>query len=89
VTFEGNMIAFTNSFGPTAELIDHKKDGDFMTARIKLAPGQKLNNILGHLIQAVQLHSVKEILPGMNDIFIMKVGEKEESTLTGSSSFTE
>jgi ABC-2 type transport system ATP-binding protein len=89
VTFEGNMIAFTNSFGATAELIDHRKDGDLMSARIKLAPGQKLNNILAHLIQVVQLHSVKEILPGMNDIFIMKVGQTEDSTVAGSSSFTE
>lgn len=89
ITFEGNMIGFTNSFGATAELIDHKKEGDLFSARIRLAKGQKLNNVLGLLLPAVDLHSVREILPSMNDIFIMKVNETGEADLNVTSSLTE
>ncbi len=89
ITFEGNMIAFTNSFGATAELIDHKKDGDLIAARITLAKGQKLNNVLHLLLPAVQLHSVKEILPSMNDIFIMKVNETGETVISNTNALTE
>lgn len=81
ISFEGNMIAFTNGLAAAGELISHKQEGQLILARIKLPEGQKLNNVLRFLLPVVELHSVKEILPSMNDIFIMKVKETGESDI--------
>lgn len=89
ISFEGNMIAFTNSLGASCELVTHRVEDKMITARIKLAPNRKLNEILHLLLPAVELHSVKEILPSMNDIFIMKVNETAEQGELISSALTE
>jgi ABC-2 type transport system ATP-binding protein len=43
------------------------------TARVKLIGKTSPNELLQSILQAVEIHSFKEIIPSMNDIFISKV----------------
>ncbi len=73
VEYKGNGIAFANSLWGGFELIAHQEHGDFMKATIKLPEGRSPNELLSSLIPNVEIHSFREIIPGMNDIFISLV----------------
>ena len=75
ISFKGSLMGFTNAFWAGAEIIEKHSEDDLHTVTLKL-----LNNVTGsQLLQAVlptcEIHSFNEIIPGMNDIFIMKVNE--------------
>jgi ABC-2 type transport system ATP-binding protein len=73
VEYKGNGIAFANSLWGGFELIAHQEHGDYMKATIKLPEGCSPNELLSSLIPNVEIHSFREIIPGMNDIFISLV----------------
>jgi ABC-2 type transport system ATP-binding protein len=75
IAFKGNLIAFTNALWSGFELIDAKVDEDVHHARIKLLNGHKLNHLLQAVIPISEIHSVKELVPRMHDIFISTVKE--------------
>jgi ABC-2 type transport system ATP-binding protein len=76
LVFKGNNLSFTNALWSTAELIDKPEaKGSHMCAKIKLTT-HKLNDVLMSIIPFVEVVSIKEIMPGMNDIFIKVVSEK-------------
>jgi ABC-2 type transport system ATP-binding protein len=76
LVFKGNNLSFTNALWSTAELIDKPElKGSYMCAKIKLTT-HKLNDVLMSIIPFVEVVSIKELLPGMNDIFIKVVSEK-------------
>jgi ABC-2 type transport system ATP-binding protein len=87
VEFTGNMMGFTNSLWTFGKLGEHKMDGDYCRAQVVLTPGSTSNQLLEAVLPVVQIHSFREIIPSMNDIFISKVNA--EKPLGTQSSFTE
>ena len=93
IQFKGNMIGFTNALWTGAELIEkHEAKDGLHRARIKLLGNTSPNELIESVIRSGEMHSFNEVLPTMNDIFIMKVQESEGNTesKTGTrSNFTE
>ncbi len=87
IEFTGNMMGFTNSLWTFAKLGEHKAEGEHGKAQVVLTPGSTANQLIGSIIQAVEINSFKEIIPSMNDIFISKVNEG--ATVGTQSNFTE
>lgn len=75
VEFKGQMIAFTNSLWTAGEIIDKQTVKDVNSVIIKLDESSKINQVLQNVLSQVEIISVNEILPSMNDIFIKKVSE--------------
>jgi ABC-2 type transport system ATP-binding protein len=77
IIFKGNLIAFTNSLWTQYELISSKPHADLNSAKVKLLYNNTPNDLLQAVLPHVQIHSFKEILPNINDIFIQKVNENK------------
>lgn len=75
IIYTGNGIAFANALWAGYELVTHEPFGDQMKAVVKMGEGVKTNDLLAALIPNVQIHSFREITPGMSDIFISIVKE--------------
>jgi ABC-2 type transport system ATP-binding protein len=73
IEFTGNMMGFTNSLWTFGKLGEHKVEGDYCKAQVRLTPGSTANQLLQVVLAAVEIHSFREIIPSMNDIFISKV----------------
>lgn len=72
--FKGNMVGFANALWTDFELLKKTKIGDdLIEATIKLKPGKTVNELLGALIQQVEVFSVEEVLPSLHEIFINEV----------------
>lgn len=76
LSFSGEMIALTNALWTQFELISHHGNRELHTARVKLLRDARVNDLLAAAIPVVDIKSVNEVVPGMNDIFI-KVVEKK------------
>jgi ABC-2 type transport system ATP-binding protein len=91
IQFRGNMIAFSNAIWTGAE-IQSKSEGEngLHHARIRLLGNSSPNLILENVIRAGEVHAFNEVLPTMNDIFIMKVTEQPAGEVLGTkSNYTE
>lgn len=75
ITFKGSPIAFANALWTGFKLVDSTETDGEITARVKMLNNNKTNDLLSAVIPAVEILSIREILPGMNDIFIRKVTE--------------
>jgi ABC-2 type transport system ATP-binding protein len=78
IEFSGNMMGFTNAMWTYGKLVEHSVDGEMCKAKVKLTPGSTSNQLLSSILSAVEIHSFKENVPSMNDIFIKKVSGKNE-----------
>lgn len=87
VEFTGNMMGFTNSLWTFGKLGEYKADGDHCKAQVMLTPGSTANQLLESILPVAQIHSFREIIPSMNDIFISKVNA--ENPIGTQSNFTE
>jgi ABC-2 type transport system ATP-binding protein len=73
VHYIGNKIGFTNALWTGYELLDVREEADHTVARVKMLENQNPNQLLSALLPHVELVGFKEIIPGMNDIFIRTV----------------
>ncbi len=93
IQFRGNMLAFTNAMWTGAELISKKEEEGMNFVRVKLLGNTSPNLILESVMRSGEVHAFNEVLPTMNDIFIMKVqesaGEKKEEVIGTRSNYTE
>jgi len=87
IDFTGNMMAFTNSLWTFGKLGDHKVEGESCKAQVTLTKGSTANQLLESILPVAEIHSFRELIPSMNDIFIAKVNEGRE--LGTQSNFTE
>ncbi|MFL5752080.1 MAG: ABC transporter ATP-binding protein [Bacteroidia bacterium] len=88
ISFRGNMIGFTNALWAGAEILEKKTDDDVNFVKVKMLGNNKPNDLLKAVLPVADMISFNEVIPSMNDIFIMKVNE--QSGITGTqSSFTE
>lgn len=78
VEFKGQLIGFTNSMWTAGELLDSYEEDGYTTARIRLNKNTKVNDILGAVLPKVEIHSIREIVPSMSEVFIKVVNEGNE-----------
>jgi ABC-2 type transport system ATP-binding protein len=78
IEYKGNAIAFANGLWTGYELLSHEPHGDLMKAVVKMSEGRTTNDLLASLISNIEVHSFRELIPGMNDIFISLVKESNE-----------
>jgi ABC-2 type transport system ATP-binding protein len=81
------MMGFTNAIWTFGKLGEHTADGETCKAQVQITAGSSPNQLLESVLKVVELHSFKEIIPSMNDIFIAKVNA--EHPLGTQSNFTE
>jgi ABC-2 type transport system ATP-binding protein len=79
ILFSGNKIAFTHALWTNFELLDLKEDFDHSIALVRILDGHSPNDLLNSLLPQVQILGFRELIPGMNDIFIRKVNESIKS----------
>ena len=77
--YSGNSIGLANALWTGFELLDSKQEGEFTKARIKLLNGHSTNELLTVLLPHVSIHSLHEVIPGMNEIFISKINEETKA----------
>lgn len=73
IEYEGNNISLANSLWGNFELISNELHGDWMKASIRINDETTTNQLLQGLLQNVIIHSFREVLPSMNDIFIQSI----------------
>ena len=73
IVYEGNSISLANSLWGDFELTDTVTAGNEKRALIKLNNQTSPNELLRGLIENVTIHSFREVVPSMNDIFIQTV----------------
>ncbi len=88
VAFRGNVMGFTNALWTGAEVLKKETDGDIQLFTIKLLNNLTPNQMLQLVLPTCEMVSFNEIIPSMNDIFIMKVNH-DENTLGTKSNYTE
>lgn len=81
IVFVGNMIAFTNALWTAFELLETKNVNGRMHVKVRANKASDMNELIKTIVQDVQIISVNEITPSMNDIFIQKVQEVMPETL--------
>lgn len=80
IQFIGNMIAFTNAMWTGCELLKSSSEGNVHTVDLKLLGDMTRKNLLNAILPHIELVSLNEIIPSMNDIFIHAVNEFREVT---------
>lgn len=75
IVFVGNMIAFSNALWTGFEILSSDQKNGRMHVTIKAAKSSDVNELIKTIVNDVQIISVNEITPSMNDIFIQKVQE--------------
>lgn len=76
--FKGNMIAFTNAMWTGCELLEQKTEGDVITVDLKLRGTTTRKQLLDAVMPHIELVSLNEVIPSMNDIFIDAVEKYKE-----------
>ena len=77
IEYKGNKVALANALAFTGELLDAQENGEYSHARVRLAKGSRLNDVLRQLLPTLEIHGVQEEVPRMHDIFIKVVSEHQ------------
>jgi ABC-2 type transport system ATP-binding protein len=88
ISFKGNLLGFTNTLWAGGEILEKSSDGDIHSVTLKLLNNTTANQLLDAVLPICEIQSFNEIIPSMNDIFIMKVNHENE-TLGTKSNYTE
>lgn len=88
ISFKGNALGFTNALWTGGEVLEKVTEEEVHSFTIKLAPNFSASNFLQTVLPTCEILSFNELIPSMNDIFIMKVHEGNEVVGT-KSSYTE
>jgi len=81
IVFSGNMIAFSNALWTAFEILESGQENGRMKVKIRANKASDVNQLIKTIVNDVQILSVNEITPSMNDIFIQKVQEVMPETL--------
>ena len=82
IDYAGSRVALANSLSFIGELKHVDERDGRGTALITLGKGSTPNDLLRQLLPAVEIHGVREEIPGMHDIFIRVVSEKAPEHVT-------
>ena len=78
IQFKGNMIAFTNAMWTGCELLSNSAQGDINTVEVKLLGNVTKKNLLDAIMPHIELITLNDVVPSMNDIFIDAVNRFRE-----------
>lgn len=78
VTYSGHGVGLANSLWGGFELISNEPQAGHMKALVSIPEGRSTNDLLAGMIQNVEVMSFREMVPGMNDIFISLVNESNQ-----------
>ncbi len=73
IEFTGNLMGFTNAMWAGYELLEKSQEGDYCKVKVKLQGNNTPNSLLQSVLPSVQINSLREVVPSMNDIFISNV----------------
>jgi ABC-2 type transport system ATP-binding protein len=73
VVFSGYPMDLSIGMGHNFELIKVDHEDDYKVAQIRLLNNKSLNDLLVSIIPGVEIVAVKELIPGMDEIFIEAV----------------
>lgn len=88
ISFKGNVLGFTNNLWSGGEVLEKYTEDDIHYFTIKLQNGFTSNQLLQAALPTCEVLSFNELIPSMNDIFIMKVNE-ENNVVGTKSDYTE
>ena len=88
ITFKGNLLGFTNALWTGGEILEKHTEDEIHSVTLKLASGVTGSQLLQAILPICEIHSFNELIPSMNDIFIMKVNQGNEVVGT-KSNYTE
>ena len=88
VVFKGNALGFTNALWTGAEILHKHSEDDFHEFTIRLLNNVSSSQLLQAVLPICEIISFAELIPSMNDIFIRKVNEGNQ-TLGTKSNYTE
>ena len=88
VSFKGNALGFTNALWTGGEVLEKSTEDEIHTFIIKLVPNFSSSNFLQAILPTCEILSFNELIPSMNDIFIMKVNQGNQ-VLDTKSNYTE
>lgn len=77
IEYAGNQVAFATALWAGFQLLENEAHDGLMRARVKAEGNQSTNDLLQALLPHVQVASFREVIPGMNDIFISQVASAE------------
>lgn len=74
IEFKGNMMAFTHNLWVGFELVDKVQiEKDHWNVKVKPLQNNKINQLLGAVLNVTDIISVQKVVPSMNDLFIKMV----------------
>lgn len=79
VAYNGYAMDLGIALGAAFELVENVKNDDHSIATVKIPEGRNLNDLLGALLKDLEIISVNEIVPDMNEIFIKAVTQFNNS----------
>ncbi len=88
IAFKGNVMGFTNALWTGGEVLEKVTEDDINYFTIRIAKTITSSQLLQAILPTCELVSFNEIVPSMNDIFIMKVNQGNE-ILGTKSNYTE
>jgi ABC-2 type transport system ATP-binding protein len=88
VSFKGNPMGFTNALWTGGEVLSKYTEDEINHFTVKLLNGVSSSQLLQAVLPTCEIISFTELIPSMNDIFIMKINEGNEVIGT-KSSYTE
>lgn len=80
ISFKGNALGFTNALWTGGEVLEKHTEDEIHTFIIKLSGGFSSSHFLQAVLPTCEILSFNELIPSMNDIFIMKVNEGNQVT---------
>lgn len=88
VAFKGSAMGFTNALWTGAEVLDKQTEDDVHAFTVRLMNNVSSSQMLQAVLPQCEIVSFAEVIPSMNDIFIRKVQQGNESLGT-KSNYTE
>jgi len=73
IDYTGNQVALANGLWSGYKLLQNEAHDGFMRAVVKAEGDQTTNDLLQALLAQVHILGFREVIPGMNDIFISMV----------------
>jgi ABC-2 type transport system ATP-binding protein len=73
VIYNGTAMDLGNALWAHFELVSNTRNDDYAVAHIRLLEGRTLNNLLSVLLPEIEIISVHEMIPDMDQIFIEAV----------------
>ncbi len=79
VAYKGTAMELGILMGHQFELVQNDVASEYNIAKIRISPGHNLNNLLGAMMQKLEIVSAREIIPNMNEIFIKAVTQNQKT----------